>query len=844
MWVGSFMVGFFQRLILTFQLSENAIKLCFKLIFAMKGFSKLCCAAIVLLVISSFWIVLLYPSVSLSTGELKARGMYVDEHAFTVQVLSSAHVGVADPESMFTGTGTDTDTDKGNSMPISHKEFCRQVMLEGATSCSFYPSSYTATTTATSTATDVFKTETEMEMKGSAPSLIQLVLDCPTKPTSKEVTVLPLVYSYSSSVPTGTGTAAETGSGAAAAFFFAMRLNKAMQSVSLPWLSRRLVLLLIPVDCDKNNSIGDCDDSTGVEGGGGVRHSQLLEMWLNAYHTAPSVASAVSLTGEYDGSHYIHSEKLWRDMHVGLIREALVLDFTDWGSSSSSPASSNLNMDLRVVGAGGNLPNMDMVSSILTLIPSPGLQTYSGRDNYNSKGTSTAKGLSKSENGLPLWMDLFVNTFIPQSHRQAHKDRLRGLLSFSAAQLQGADGLHALFLARDVDAVTIRLHSTSTCTGTGTCTGRNTNHVDVDILLQQRIQLLLRAFSQLHESLHHSHTYYLLMAGGTAFVSLGEMILPLICATLPLFMLFYHLSAKEKVSLNAMAYALTGIAVDMTVLAMVLLLPWRWLSLCIGMGMGVGMGMDMDISTWRRGELLAITICIACIANSIRIVVTMRCLCLQGNNIKQESDQKQKQNKGDGNGDWDRDSASAAQCASLAGILFVLCMHAGGHTPVFAHPLGIMCSLAVWTMYMLSNQESVPTATTIAARSELESSSVFQSQSLPAHVHMHMPLSMWRRLSLITLAIVFSPAVHIALSCSFFSSSSFSFSSYIPMSISVPIPWHIPFTSLLQGWLVDHARGVGAGIGVGVGVAHCPSLTYVLLALCTMSDVALRLALR
>jgi hypothetical protein len=108
----------------------------------------------------------------------------------------------------------------------------------------------------------------------------------------------------------------------------------------------------------------------------------------------------------------------------------------------------------------------------------------------------------KSEYGLalPNWLDRFTN-------------RVFGLFAFSLAQIAGPSGMHGQFLERNIESATIDL-------GLPTFAFGADEPVEIEAVLQT-VLTILQLQSRLHEELHHSLFYYMLM-GQYEFVGLPE----------------------------------------------------------------------------------------------------------------------------------------------------------------------------------------------------------------------------------------------------------------------------------------------------------------------------------
>lgn len=100
----------------------------------------------------------------------------------------------------------------------------------------------------------------------------------------------------------------------------------------------------------------------------------------------------------------------------------------------------------------------------------------------------------KSQQGisLPTWLDRFA-------------DRVFGLIGFVQGQLAGPSGVHGQFLERNIESMTLKVslprHASET-------------KKKIDDITEAALQTILTTLelqSRLHEELHHSLFYYLLM---------------------------------------------------------------------------------------------------------------------------------------------------------------------------------------------------------------------------------------------------------------------------------------------------------------------------------------------
>ncbi len=575
----------------------------------------------------------------------------MDENAFSVQVLSSTNMKVSDPDANIWRHSSFQDENQVldstllplNTFPMDlqlmNAQLCQQVLAIGASSCSDTRSS---------------------DVQDSIPveeRIVQIVLDSVTKPVSAEVSVIAITYAsvlqrennyeeFSLNIND------DKQMSHSAAIELAMRLTEALHHAT--WLSRRVIILLVPVDCVRS---GECEVTSEMSIAatteirsksastitsnlpGGARRSAKLRHWLDQY---------THRVGAYEG----------------LLRDAFAVDLTNIRYTSRardqskgteklhSPHVLGIRPDsdkagqysLRVVGSGGALPNMDMVAAMLTLFPPPALRAYAG---------ST----------LPIWMVKILRCIIPGASIEGHLRRLQGLLSFWVAQLTGPDGLHGEFLAVDIDAISLRVES---------------NTINIHALLDALL-LTQRAFSQLHEELHHSHSFYYLMNGGAYFVGLGEMAFPLLLALLPLLQFFHSVTSRQP--LIQLSMATRDALGDALPLALLLMAP-------------------SDRIVWPAGtgssdHVAAQMLSTACAISGLRV------LWLSRRSTKRAEMQSDARSESGSDG-------ALAYSGVVSGALLILCMHAGGHFHALAHPLALLCAAALWTLYIIHGGEGNP----------------------------------------------------------------------------------------------------------------------------------------
>ena len=160
---------------------------------------------------------LCHPWASLSTGELKARQLYVDEHAFVVQAL------VQD------GTDSRVNNAAYISLPLlppvegfeeqrsSGDALCETMMAMGVTSCTGFSHNNNSSTRKPS-------------------SLTEVVIDSTGKPLGAEAITFVLTnYGGEANTRHSTGVCTDF-------------VHQLMQSSA--WLSKRVIVLLLHVDCE------------------------------------------------------------------------------------------------------------------------------------------------------------------------------------------------------------------------------------------------------------------------------------------------------------------------------------------------------------------------------------------------------------------------------------------------------------------------------------------------------------------------------------------------------------------------------------------------------------------
>jgi hypothetical protein len=323
----------------------------------------------------------------------------------------------------------------------------------------------------------------DVRLPSSGGTAVQLTVDHAWKGAGVEATAVVVVYHDSNA--------------AQSAAFAADVIARAGGS---DWLAKRVVVVLLPA---------------GGSSGGAPSAARVLDEWLDAYHRTPTSVDGVV-------------------PHAGLLRDAYVVDFSEpfvaagrRGAASGPP--SWAAVELLVAGAYGQLPNMDFVSAPLAAYPD--LFVAEGdAPTLRARKLALLSPRDPAADALKQARPALVRALATACRRAARQgllempagrarclayvDRLESLASFLAAAVSGPSGLHGHFLARNIDAATLRPVRAPGGVSNG----------GVDDVAEEAHDLaaalgdgLLRLSSNVHEELHHSHWFYLLM-GSRHFV--------------------------------------------------------------------------------------------------------------------------------------------------------------------------------------------------------------------------------------------------------------------------------------------------------------------------------------
>ncbi len=502
----------------------------------------------------------LFPLVSLSTGEFKPRGLYVDENALLVAALASGKLLPSVDSMQLVNITKDGKPDE--------ETFCGRMHSHGSTSCRrvFMPSVSTRKTTVT-----------------------ELLIDRrDVKTLSNDVVVISITYD-------------DTAAGCSTNAFDLVEKLAVDLMFNSKWLSKRVLFLLVPIKCMSTISESEHGDLCLYENGktSSIRYSYLLDTYLSNYfddnylkYQVSMLDSNRSYVNPQYSKHFAISESYsnadqceegsenknedWKVryptlMQKGILREAYILDLTGLSDVHFNRLDKNMDeenayqqrqrqksknkllMQLRMSGANGMLPNMDLVSAPLALFPFILVLQSDVR-------ALQLDQLAKDKDNLSLVLYRHIRSvFMSSAAGQKYWEKVSSFLQFSSSLLRGPDGVHAHFLKHNVDSITLQpyvLYSGS-------------KKVSASMIRYMLMQLV-RLSSQLYEELHHSHWFYLLM-GSSTFVGLSEFVIPIALTTISMLCVYLHVS--NFASLRALGSQMELFIIDqMPILCYILLI--------------------------------------------------------------------------------------------------------------------------------------------------------------------------------------------------------------------------------------------------------------------------------
>ena len=289
----------------------------------------------------------LFPAVCISTGELKPRGMYVDEHALLTTSIPFEKVNFKLTESKHR----------------NETEMLAFFELEGY--------------------------EINVER-----SLYSFIIAPRNSPTGPEVSVLvfkmcgPLYQQWIIDV--------------------IVSISNHLRASR--WMSKSVLVLIVTNGSDS--------------------YSHAIADWLRRYHLRTTF---VDSAGHVQVSPQFH----------GLLRDALILDMMpcsvslDENHDMKSPQGWPDGYELAFIGSNGQLPNMDMISAILSM-----------QSKYITLRHDRALSLVFTDSG--------AGASAQSLGYSNYWDRLQGLFAFCRGLIMGPDGWHGHFLAHNIDSMTLK----------------------------------------------------------------------------------------------------------------------------------------------------------------------------------------------------------------------------------------------------------------------------------------------------------------------------------------------------------------------------------------------------
>jgi hypothetical protein len=379
----------------------------------------------------------LFPLVSITTGEFKPRGLYLDENALLVSRSFSGLLSKAE----------------ANKSHINFEKFFyltkSMLKIESFEEqyCSYLKSNFLSVSC--------------HRLTKSMGGITQINVDHPWKPRSLEVTAVPILYHVSNKLQS-----------------FAFATAVVHRLISSDWLSKRVLILLIPLEeinkksanredniranffCAQkweDNSGCDSDSNSDSDrryrGGSGTRYSASLSDWLDEYHNPRSLFLGTSTDNDVM-------------LHAGLLRDSYVMDFSEpmittlpnhilterRESSQPKVASFWIKIQLLVAGNNGQLPNMDILAAPLAAFPDIIISEADQLPAVQGGGGVCALPPRSFMADACHWCSLLLKAHNCDQYYKV----LLGLFSFSEALVRGPTGLHGQFIRRNIDSLTLR----------------------------------------------------------------------------------------------------------------------------------------------------------------------------------------------------------------------------------------------------------------------------------------------------------------------------------------------------------------------------------------------------
>jgi hypothetical protein len=399
------------------------------------------CAGLVVYLVGILWL-LLFPLVSISSGELKPRSLYIDEHALLINSGTKylyAH-----------GAATYSVYNSSLNDEVQKDELCNMFHCQ-----ELYMSNDE-------------KTNPIVHIELNSRHLETIVISFIVSPSQRS-------NNYITSI--------------------------AKQIKDTKWIAKNVLLLLIYQDCANDK----CDRNNNE-----LLYSERIERWFQL--------------------HYHH--------RYGLLRQNFIVDLTQIDKVSGSDSMT----ELMYVGVDGQLPNMDLLSAALAVLP-PHVVVEGRSKRYANAYEKEHPMQYLPTSSLPRVLQLLVlhlhqiisNLFGKTAPIDDYFHRLTALFEHLFASAKGPSGVHSQFQLRNIDSMTLRYH--------------NQSSYDVT----NDVMKLVRVANNLHEELHHSHFYYLIM-GHRHFVGITEYASNYLLLLVPIILAYFHYCTaikQESIELKA-----------------------------------------------------------------------------------------------------------------------------------------------------------------------------------------------------------------------------------------------------------------------------------------------------
>ncbi|KAL3787563.1 hypothetical protein HJC23_000051 [Cyclotella cryptica] len=386
-----------------------------------------------------------------------------------------------------------------------------------------------------------------------------------------------------------------------------------------PWLAKT-VFVVSPVLYERDTAVGNATSVSYDKSHSSSDLNDLVEAFLSSYSGKQPTQSTKSTP----------ITPLPPSFSYPLIRSLLVLS-----NIPTHPISlSHHHTEVRILphGKGGNLPNLDLVFATVLSFQIRDSSGTALRSMYNGDSEFRVHPFRDLEisfvNGMERFWSVVSGGTLEKTlgwkENSAKKvliqyaQDLGGWLGFVSALILGRSGPHAPALERGIDSLTIELRvptepsTTDVTTSSSTPTAIHTHHADLVRCTEQ----LLRAMSNLHERLHHSVAQYT-MPSLIKFVSHGEYIFPAILVSLPLVGRAAMLALRDLKRFRfVFAFLVTGVVCAVTI--GIGMWSWYWKK-------GIAVQEDTTVDLSALGVYLAAHLLVVSVARRTMRIEMSKC---------------------------------------------------------------------------------------------------------------------------------------------------------------------------------------------------------------------------